>query len=132
MPIRSRVIIVLTALAGFLVWEAVQRYPVYVSAVAAVGMVALLLQIRRRNRRERERGWRLRREGRDEMFYDEWRDDAWQRMTINGEMLCGTTAHHVIYFNDLKFPDWAGGHREEIVARIKSEFCPPGYEYWDA
>ena len=44
--------------------------------------------------------------------------------------------HHVIYLpsnNEWEtFPEWARGRRCEIVARIKSVFTPPGYEYEDA
>ena len=62
------------------------------------------------------------------MFYDELRNGTWCRVVIDGGMLVGK-AHHVIYFGSLDLPDWAQERRAEIVARIKSEFCPPGYEY---
>ena len=42
-------------------------------------------------------------------------------------------AHHVIYFASpqawLQYPEWARYRRDEIIARIKSEFRMPGYEY---
>lgn len=65
------------------------------------------------------------------MYYEEFRDGVWHRIEIGGEMLMGK-AHHMIYFRSLKFPDWASERRMEIVARIKSEFHPPEYEYDDA
>ena len=53
---------------------------------------------------------------------------SWRRIPISGEMLTGR-AHHVIYFASIRFPDWAEGRREEIIARIKSAFPEPDYEY---
>lgn len=81
---------------------------------------------------DRERGWRVGHLGRDCMFYEEWREGAWQRIEISGEMLMGR-AHHVIYFASpqrwLEYPEWARHRRDEIIARIKSEFRAPDYEY---
>ncbi len=65
------------------------------------------------------------------MYYEEFSNGAWHRIEIDGEMLVGK-AHHVIYFGSLKFPDWARERHDEIIARIKSEFHPPEYEYDDA
>ena len=68
------------------------------------------------------------------MFYEELHAGAWQRLDISGEMLTGR-AHHVIYFPTAKawsqMPEWARDRREEIIARIKSEFREPDYEYAD-
>lgn len=79
------------------------------------------------------RGWRVGHRGRDQMYYEEFRDGAWQRIEIDGEMLMGP-AHHVIYFASparwAEYPPWAQGRREEIMARIKSEFRAPDYEYY--
>jgi hypothetical protein len=76
--------------------------------------------------------WRVGHQGRDQMFYEECHGGAWQRITIDGEMLTGR-AHHVIYFaspeNWLRYPDWARHRRDEIIARIKSHFREPDYEY---
>jgi hypothetical protein len=81
---------------------------------------------------ENERGWRVGHRGRDCMFYEERTGGAWQRIDISGEMLMGR-AHHVIYFPTVqawaKLPEWARHRREEIIARIKSEFREPDYEY---
>ncbi len=78
------------------------------------------------------RQWRVGHEGRDRMFYEEWRDGTWHRLAIDGEMLTGR-AHHVIYFPTPETwataPEWARERREEIVSRIKSEFREPDYEY---
>ena len=81
---------------------------------------------------EKTRGWRVGHRGRDVMYYEEFRDGAWQRIEIDGEMLCGR-AHHVIYFASPErwqcYPDWARSRRGEIIARVTSEFREPDYEY---
>ena len=66
------------------------------------------------------------------MFYEEFREGLWHRIEIDGEMLVGGKAHHVIYLSSSKFPDWAKERRGEIVARIQSEFHAPRYEYDEA
>lgn len=79
-----------------------------------------------------QRGWRVGHQGRDRMYYEELRDGAWERLDIDGEMLMGR-AHHVIYFASpeqwLRYPVWARARRDEIIARITSEFREPDYEY---
>jgi hypothetical protein len=66
------------------------------------------------------------------MYYEEMRDGAWERIEISGEMLMGR-AHHVIYFASPEqwhqYPAWARDRRDEIIARITSEFREPDYEY---
>jgi hypothetical protein len=78
------------------------------------------------------RGWRVGHQGRDQMYYEEWHEGAWQRLEVDGEMLMGP-AHHVIYFASPErwrsYPAWARDRRREIIARITSEFRPPEYEY---
>jgi hypothetical protein len=80
-----------------------------------------------------ESGWRVGHRGRDCIYYDEWRDGTWQRIEIDGEMLTGR-AHHVIYFASLdrwrSYPAWARDRRDEIIARIKTAFREPDYEYY--
>jgi hypothetical protein len=80
------------------------------------------------------RGWRVGHRGRDMMFYEEKMKGTWQRIDIDGEMLLGR-AHHVIYFPSAErwqsYPAWARHRRDEIMARIKSEFREPDYEYED-
>ncbi len=77
--------------------------------------------------------WRVGHSGRDRMYYEEFRHGAWQRIDIDGEMLTGR-AHHVIYFAPpaawQNYPAWAHQRRPEIIARIKSAFRPPDYEYF--
>lgn len=77
-------------------------------------------------------GWRVGHRGRDMMFYEERHGDGWRRIEIDGEMLTGR-AHHVIYFADeetwRRYPEWALHRRDEIIARIKSRFSEPDYEY---
>jgi hypothetical protein len=78
------------------------------------------------------RDWRVGHIGRDRMYYEEWRDGAWHRLEIEGEMLTGR-AHHAVYFASperwLGYPGWARHRRDEIIARIKSELREPDYEY---
>jgi hypothetical protein len=49
-------------------------------------------------------------------------------------MLMGR-AHHIIYFASPErwqsYPEWARDRRDEIMARIKSEFREPDYEYYE-
>jgi hypothetical protein len=67
------------------------------------------------------------------MYYEELHDGVWERIDIDGEMLTGR-AHHVIYFASparwLQYPRWARERRDEIIARIKSAFREPDYEYY--
>ena len=76
--------------------------------------------------------WRVGHRGRDQMYYEELIVGAWERIDIDGEMLMGP-AHHVIYFASREawtsYPSWARGRRDEIIARITSEFREPDYEY---
>lgn len=82
--------------------------------------------------REDGEGWRVGHRGRDQMFYEELRDGTWERIEIDGEMLTGR-AHHVIYFAGpdawRAYPEWARERRDEIIARVKSRFREPDYEY---
>jgi hypothetical protein len=81
---------------------------------------------------EAARGWRVGHEGRDGLYYEERRDGRWQRLDIDGEMLLGET-HHAVYLASpgrwRHYPDWARDRRDEIVARIRSEFRVPEYDY---
>jgi hypothetical protein len=78
--------------------------------------------------------WRVGHHGRDMMYYEERHAGGWRRIDIDGEMLTGR-AHHVIYFAGAEmwhhYPEWARHRRDEIIARIKSRFCEPDYEYSD-
>jgi hypothetical protein len=84
--------------------------------------------------RKRKPGWRVGHRGRDMLFYEERHNGTWQRIDIDGEMLMGS-AHHVIYFRNKedwkKYPEWASERRDEIIARIKSHFREPDYEYYN-
>jgi hypothetical protein len=81
---------------------------------------------------EEARGWRVGHTGRDLMYYEEKIRGVWQRLEMDGEMLTGR-AHHVIYFASAEvwrgYPEWAWERRDEIVARVKSVFREPDYEY---
>jgi hypothetical protein len=84
---------------------------------------------------EQSEGWRVGHRGRDMMFYEELHGREWLRLDIDGEMLMGR-AHHVIYFANAEtwrsYPEWARLRRDEIIARIKSRFREPDYEYYGA
>lgn len=79
------------------------------------------------------RGWRVGHQGRDRMYYEERHDGRWERIDIDGEMLTGR-AHHLIYFASAeqwqRYPAWARHRRDAIIARVKSEFREPAYEYY--
>jgi hypothetical protein len=132
MPIFRYIILPLAVLgiACFLFWESAKRYPVYAFSAVAIWIGVVLIRAQLHKKRDRHRGWRVGHVGRDSMFYEEFTDGAWHRIEIDGEMLVGK-AHHVIYFASLKYPAWARERRDEIIARIKSEFHPPQYEYDD-
>jgi len=87
------------------------------------------------DRGAKARGWRVGHLGRDRVYYEEFREGAWRRLEIDGEMLTGP-AHHVLYFASPEkweaYPEWARGRREEIIDRIKSEFGAPDYEHHGA
>lgn len=76
--------------------------------------------------------WRVGHQGRDLMYYEEFRDGQWQRLNIDGEMQLGV-AHHIIFFTSAeswqRYPEWARHRRGEIIDRIKREFREPEYEY---
>lgn len=78
------------------------------------------------------RDWHVGHVGRDGMYYEERHTGGWQRIEIDGEMLIGP-AHHAVYLASPErwrsYPEWARDRRDEIVARIKSEFREPDYEY---
>ena len=80
-----------------------------------------------------EYSWRVGHQGRDRMYYEEFVDGSWRRIEIEGEMLVGP-AHHVIYFDSPErwqsYPEWARHRRDELIARIVSEFREPDYEYF--
>lgn len=68
-------------------------------------------------------GWRVGREGRDGMWYEERHDGVWQRIEVQGEMLMGR-AHHVIYFDSIErwrqHPAWARERRDD---HLRSDFA---------
>jgi hypothetical protein len=111
--------------------QLMKRFPLYVAAVVGLLLIAGAISALRIKKKNEMRGWRVGHQGRDQMFYEELRDGRWERIDLDGEMLVGR-AHHVIYFSSSRFPDWAESRREEIVARIKTEFRPPSYEYEEA
>ncbi|GEP44706.1 hypothetical protein [Brevifollis gellanilyticus] len=109
------------------IWTA-QTYPlpfgVLVLSVIIWGLIQGLIT-RRRNER---RGWRVGSSGRDEIFYEEKVEGEWKRITIYAEMLVGKV-HRIIDLSSIQFPEWARSREDKIIARIKSEYAPPRYEY---
>lgn len=120
------------AMAGKYVWS---HFPIVVLCTIGVMFIMIVSGTYLEKHRDLKRSWRVGHRGRDEMYYEEVVNGRWERIWIDGEMLCGK-AHHVIYFpSDTqweKFPDWTRGRQVEIVARIKQEFAPPGYEYQES
>ena len=107
-----------------------------VVGVCAAALAALLWRrgefAAPKRRADRDRGWRVGHRGRDMLYYEEWRDGAWRRLEISGELLTGP-AHHAIYFDSPQrwqtYPEWARQRRDEIIGRITSELRPPDYEH---
>ncbi|MFT3806323.1 hypothetical protein [Arenimonas sp.] len=79
--------------------------------------------------------WRVGHQGRDGMYYEEEAGSEWRRIPIDGELLTGR-AHHAVYLASpeqwREYPEWARDRRDEIVARIRSQFREPDYDYGDA
>ena len=121
---------------GLLLTPRVRREFVALRGATGARRVAAAAQAASRPRADdgsdEARGWRVGHVGRDETYYEELRDGRWERIRIGGEMLTGR-AHHVIYFASprewLAHPAWARHRRDEIVARVRSAFRPPDYEY---
>lgn len=80
----------------------------------------------------KRKNWRVGHAGRDFMYYEEKVNGTWQHIDLEGSLVMGR-AHHTIYFDSPErwqsYPDWARNRRDEIIARIKSEFREPDYEY---
>lgn len=107
----------------------IASFPKITSTTVSIAIVAFFIYKRRTESIDRHRGWRVGHQGRDQMYYEEFAENRWKRIEIDGEMLTGK-AHHVVYLSSIKFPDWAQSRTEEIISRIKSEFREPEYEYW--
>jgi hypothetical protein len=107
------------------------RYWPYCAVVAGLAILVGLWRTVRDRKRDRNRGWRIRHEGRDAVYYEELLAGKWLQIDLDGEMLCGK-AHHAIRIEPAEkwttYPDWARSRREEIVRRIKSECREPGYK----
>lgn len=130
MPILRHVLVplLIIGVVCLLFFETAKRFPFYFFGAVALLLVVAVIRTQSRRKRDDQRGWRVGHIGRDAMFYEEFRDGAWQRFEIDGEMLAGK-AHHVIYFTTTRFPEWTNERRDDIIGRIKSEFHPPDYEY---
>jgi hypothetical protein len=112
----------------FLLMEVARRFPIYFFSGTAVLVGGWCVLNYSWSKRDRQRGWRAREVGPEELCYEEWKEGAWQRIDIAGEMLVDK-GHQVIYLSRLELPDWAKARRDEIVGRIKSVFRPPDYQY---
>ena len=103
----------------------------------AIGLAVYGIAIKKsqKDQKDHARGWRVGHIGRDQMYYDEFIHGDWRRIILDGEMLMGR-AHHAIFFETeaewASYPSWAQGRRDEIIARIKSEFSEPDYVYHNA
>ena len=122
--------IAVVSIVCLLIVQFAGRYSAYLFGIFGVVILSGLVRAAFRRRRDLRRGWRVGHAGRDAMYYEEFRDGAWQRIDIDGEMLMGK-AHSAIYFDSIELPDWAAERRDEIIGRIKSEFRQPRYEYHD-
>ena len=114
--------------AAKLVWDFSPLIALSSIGIALATALAFGYSVRRK---DLKRGWRVGYQGRDEMFYEERIEGKWQRITIDGAMLCGK-AHHVIYLPTQEqwqaMPQWTQDRQDDIIARVKQAFAPPGYE----
>ncbi len=122
LPLMSWFFLILIGIATAREYPA--RFSAFILCLIVIGLIRERL-IRARNER---RGWRVGSSGRDTMFYDEKVDGEWKRITIYAEMLVGKV-DRLIYLSSIEFPEWAKSREDEIIARIKSEYPPPQYEY---
>jgi hypothetical protein len=118
---------VVIAVGVLLVWS-VKLFPVYALSVIALATAGALIRGWLHASDERDAGWRVRHHGRDQICYEELRNDRWDRIIFDGSMLTGH-CHHEIYLNACVIPDWAASRREEIIVRMQTKFSPPGYRY---
>ena len=103
-----------------------------VAVVAAATIIVLLISLLQK-RRDKSRGWRARRLGRDEIIYEELVRGSWRRITVCGELLTSRKPKFLVYCTPIHiwqdYPDWARARRKEIFDRIKSELREPHYKY---
>lgn len=82
-------------------------------------------------RAARNGDWRVEHEGIHGMYYEEFVDGQWQRLTLQSE-LCSGPAHHLVLLSPAaswkQYPAWARERRDEIIARIRWS-CGSGYEF---
>jgi hypothetical protein len=97
----------------------------WILSVLMILSVGRLFWVRHKNRK---RGWRVGREVREQIYYDELRDGQWHRIHLDYEMP-GKGSHHTIYFSSTRFPSWASPQRQQIADRIKNEYAPKDYEF---
>jgi len=131
LKIFLKVIVIPFLIFGIACWLSIvlaRQYPGYAAAAFAMLLMVLFLRARRKRKLELERGWRVGHEGRDDLYYAEFREGRWRQIYISGEMLVGKP-RHVIYWQSTSFPEWAQTRREEIIGRIKTAFPPPDYRY---
>ncbi len=117
----------MAAIVLMVIWSII-NYVYITIMVISVSIVVISLNAIRIHRKHISRGWRVGHEGRDSMYYEELNGVKWDRIELDGEMLCGKS-HHIIYTTPDAFPKWALPRMKEISNRIRSEFKKPGYEY---
>ena len=116
----------------FVVWL-IDEYPTY--ALLGFGVLLAYLTVARllKNKRDAQRGWRVRRWGRDEIIYEELVHGAWRRIKISGEMQGTNKPSFLVYCTPpdvwKDYPDWARDRRAEIFNRIKIALPEPNYKY---
>jgi len=113
-----------------------KQFPLSASVGLFLLLICGLINSLLARRKDRRRGWRAGRIGRDEIYYEELRGGSWQKIIIHGEMLTTKKPKHRIYFTSAgewqKHPDWARDRRDEIFSRVKSTLQVPDYEYYES
>jgi hypothetical protein len=121
LPLTSSVFLTLIG-----IWTA-QRYPAQFGVFIAFLIVLGIIRERIARRRAELRGWRFS-PGRDEIFYHEKVNGEWKEIRIYVGV-SEDLKYSIIDLSGIQFPAWALNHKDEIIARIKSEYSPPQYEY---
>lgn len=93
--------------------------PLYITAAIVALLVFGFINSRRIRRRDEERGWRVGRQGRDQLLYDKLREGKWERIDVDGAILEGTP-HHVIYLSSTVFPLWGKSARKRLSSASRA------------
>ncbi len=116
---------------GIVIHFLLEDIRLFLGAVILIGGFLGIGYFRSRSR-FRRLGFRVIHYGRDSVRYDELCGGQFRSIEFGGEM--EGDSPHIIYLPSAAIwrdtaPEWAHDRRDEIIARLKSEFREPNYEY---